>query len=90
MSSMNPRITKTNIKKFKPLCNESMPFGRKIDLFRDLKAWKQDPATKKTWASQKRQSLAKAIKEIRDLYSAKEYYTELGENDDTFEVFYRT
>jgi len=90
MNSLNPRVVKTNIKQFKPLAKDSIPFGQKIDLARDLKAWKEHPETKSTWASQKRKSLAKAIKEVRDLYDAKDYYAELGLYDDTFQVFYRT
>lgn len=90
MNSLNPRITKTNIKQFKPLTSDSMPFGRKIEIFKALKEWKQSPETKSTWVSQKRKSLASALKEVRDLYDAKEYYAELGKNDDSFEVFYRT
>ncbi len=89
MGSMNPRITKTNIKAFIPLTNDKLPFGRKIDVYRELKAWKQDAQTKSTWISQKRKSLATALREFRDLYSPKEFYAEFGKNDDSFEVFYR-
>jgi hypothetical protein len=92
MNSMNPRITKTNVKQFKPLLlpESKLPFGQKIEIFKALKDWKQDPQTKRAWASQKRKSLASALKEVRDLYDAKQYYAELGKNDDSFEVFYRT
>ncbi|WP_300500024.1 hypothetical protein [Marinobacter sp.] len=90
MNSMNPRIIKTNVKQFKPLTNDHMAFGRKREIFQALKDWKQCPETKSAWASQKRKSLAAAIKEVRDLYGAKEYYAELGKNDDSFQMFYRT
>jgi trehalose utilization protein len=89
MNSMNPRITKTNIKAFKALGDESVPFGRKIDTMKALKAWKQDEQTRRVWLSQKRQSLTKALKELKDMYDAREFYVELGKNDDSFEAFYR-
>lgn len=87
---MNPRIIKTNIQQFKALSNDNMPFGRKMEIFQSLKDWKQNRSTKSAWASQKRKSLASAIKEVRDLYGAKQYYAELGQNDDSFQVFFRT
>lgn len=86
---MNPRIIKTNIQLFGALSNDNMPFGRKIETFQALKDWKQNRATKSAWASQKRKSLASAIKEVRDLNGAKQYYAELGQNDDSFQIFYR-
>lgn len=90
MSSMNPKMIKTNIKAFKPLESDKMPFGRKIEVFHVLKAWRQDAQTKSVWVSQKRKSLAAALREFRDLYSAKEFFAEFGKNDDSFEIFYRT
>ncbi len=90
MNSMNPKMIKTNIKAFKTLASDTMPFGRKIEIFRELKTWKQDAQTKSVWVSQKRKSLAGALREFRDLYSAKEFFAEFGKNDDTFEIFYRT
>jgi hypothetical protein len=87
---MNPKIIKTNVKSFKPLCTDKLPFGRKIDLFRELKAWRQDPQTKSTWLSQKRKSFATALKEAKDLYGVREYFAEFGKNDDSFQIFYRT
>lgn len=89
MNSLNPRITKTNIKQFKPLEKPNLGFGQKMDIARELKVWKQHPDTRSTWASQKRKSLTAALKEVRDLYDAKQYYAELGKNDDSFQVFYR-
>jgi len=90
MNSLNPRVIKTNIKQFKILADKKVPFGRKIDVERDLKSWKENPETKRTWVSQKRKSVGKALKEVRDLYGAKEYFAAFGLYDDTFEVFYRT
>ncbi|WP_138437930.1 hypothetical protein [Marinobacter shengliensis] len=90
MNSMNPKVIKTNVKGLKPLCNDNLPFGRKIDIFRALKEWRQDPQTKSAWLSQKRKSFATALREFKDLYDAKEYFAEFGKNDDSFQIFYRT
>jgi len=86
---MNPKVIKTNVKSFKVLSDDKVPFGRKIDTMHALKAWKQSGETRSAWISQKRRSLAAALREFRDLYQAKEYYAEFGKNDDTFEIFYR-
>lgn len=91
MRSMNPRVIKTNIKELKGLEDQSdSGFGRRIPLFRKLEEWKKDPRTRSTHVSQKRQSLAKALKEFRELYDVSEFYADFGKNDDTFKVFFRT
>lgn len=93
MTAMNPTLIKHNIKKL-PKEKELLDirknhFGRYIEIARTLKAWVEDPATQSTHVSQKRKTLAQALKEFRDLYGAKEYYAMFGKNDDSFKVYYR-
>lgn len=86
---MNPTIVMTNIPEFKILAETSDKyFGRQIEASKKVKEWKEKTNVRSAWASQKRQSRSKAIKEIRELYGAKRYYARFGKNDDSFEVFF--
>lgn len=87
--NMNKRVFKTNIKEFKSLENPNLSFRQRISLEKRLKEWRNSPSTKRCWASKKRQSIAKALREFKDLYDAKEFCTSFGENDDSFEILYR-
>lgn len=89
MSSLNPRVVKTNIREFKPLENDKLVFGQKVPIFRKLKEWKMNRLTRSAWVSQKRRSLASALKEFKDLYEVDEFFADVGKNDDSFQVFYR-
>jgi hypothetical protein len=91
----NRTVIRHNLKTIPPAkdflaLREGNGFGRYIEHARTLTDWKKDPRTKSTWFSQKRRSAASAIKEFRGCYEPTEYYAEFGENDDTFQIFYRT
>lgn len=94
MNFMNPRMLRHNIaslpKAAELLKMQENHFGRYIDESKKIKAWKAQPGIKKTRISQKRSTLAKAIKEFKDLYDVNEFYASFGKNDDSFEVFYTT
>jgi hypothetical protein len=70
---------------------ELMPFGRQIEHFKSIEAFKQ--SAKKGWVSMKRISSAKAVKEAIKLYEAKEYYCVFYDcpnyRDDSFEFWYK-
>ena len=72
-----------------------MIFGRQIDHLKKIREWLAQPNLKKAWLSQKRQSFAAAMREFKDLYQPKEWYTRtkpkgMSPNyyDDGIEVFY--
>lgn len=99
MNSLNPPVIKHNVKGFPkaddilawngPIQHPRSNLGRLMDFEKKLKAWKEDPATKSTYVSQKGTTVAKALKEFRDLYTVKEYFAKFGKYDDSFVVFYR-
>lgn len=68
-----------------------MPFGRQIEHYKAIKAFKDE--CKSVHLSQKRKSYTKAIKEAIDLYNVTEYYCEFycspDYKDDSFEFWYR-
>lgn len=69
-----------------------MPFGRKIEHFRAIDAFKA--GAKSVHISQKRRSTAAAIKEFKDLYKPTEYfYSEhIGPDyrDDSIQIWYKS
>jgi hypothetical protein len=72
----------------------SMPFGRQIEYHKVLHGFINNPETKKTYLSQKRQSYKKAIKEFVKLYEPKSYYIPKFNSssncfDDSFVVYYQ-
>jgi len=95
MRHLNPTVIHHCVKSFpkpKELIVTVGPHGRFTDLVefrRKLKSWKEDPATKSTWFSQKGRTQAAAIREFKDLYQPIEFYAEFGKNDDSFEIFFR-
>ncbi|WP_196160842.1 hypothetical protein [Reinekea sp. G2M2-21] len=68
--------------------------GHIMDLSKKLKAFKSQHMIKRMHISQKRKSLASALKDFKDLYSVDEYFltTRVGDHyrDDSVEVFYTT
>ncbi len=69
----------------------TMPFGRQIEHFRAIEAFKA--ACRSTHLSQKRQSYSKAIRDALKLHNATEYYCEFYNDsmtkDDVFEFWYQ-
>lgn len=70
----------------------ALPWGRQLEHTQKITQWKE--TAKRTWASQKRQSNSKAIKEVVGSVKAVEWYCEFHDSpnyrDDTFEVYYKT
>lgn len=92
--SMNPRMLRHNIKTL-PKASEILRmkehnFGRYIDVSKDISDWMEQPNIKKTYVSKKRQTVANALKEFKELYNVKEFYASFGKYDDSFEVLYTT
>lgn len=76
----------------KPAELNALPFGRKIDVLRQIDRFKSE--ARSMYISQKRKSGARAIREFIDLYDVTEYYCEYRDGpmmrDDTFEIWYKT
>ena len=73
---------------------KSMTFGRYIDEAKKIKAFIADEKTKSVGLSIKRQSVAKAFAEFKDLYEPAVFFARFhnGKNikDDVFTVYYQT
>jgi len=68
----------------------NLPFGRQIEYFRQIEAFKQ--TAKKVHICQKRRSTGAALKEFKELYQPKFFFCKNTEGpnykDDSIEVFY--
>ena len=63
-------------------------FNKQIEIRKAITAFCEQPGIKKVWLSRKRKSTAAAIKEFKDLYGPKNYFSQFMDGDDVFEVFY--
>ena len=63
-------------------------FNKQMEIRNAITAFCEQPGIKKVWLSRKRKSTTAAIKEFKDLYSPKNYFSQFMDADDSFEVFY--
>ena len=90
MSLSGKTIVKTNVSAFRPACERyAKSFSDRMDASRQLRAWKESGKTKSVWLSKKRRPLAEVMKEFRELYAPRTYFTTFQEGDDSFEVFFQ-
>lgn len=68
--------------------NMSSGFTKQLEIRKQVKAFCEQPGIKTVWLSRKRISTTKAMKEFKDLYDPKNFYSMFGEGDDSFEMFY--
>ena len=92
-TTSNTQVTKFKINGLpKDKGFSQMPFGRQIEHYPAIKAFKASAKT--IWLSQKRQSYTRAIQEAIRLYDVDQYYCSFNNSpsykDDSFEFFYTT
>ena len=63
-------------------------FTKQMEIRNAITAFCEQPGIKKVWLSRKRKSTTAAIKEFKDLYAPKNYFSQFMDGDDSFEVFY--
>ena len=68
--------------------NNGSGFTKQMEIRKAITAFCEQPGIKKVWLSRKRKSTTAAIKEFKDLYSPKNYFSQFMDADDSFEVFY--
>lgn len=68
--------------------NMSSGFTKQLEIRKQIKAFCEQPGIKKVWLSRKRKSTTAALKEFKDLYAPKNFYSMFEEFDDVFEMFY--
>ena len=68
--------------------NNGSGFTKQLEIRKAITAFCEQPGIKKIWLSRKRKSTAAAMKEFKDLYGPKNYFSQFMDGDDVFEVFY--
>ena len=63
-------------------------FNKQMEIRKAITAFCEQPGIKKVWLSRKRKSTTAAIKEFKDIYVPKNYFSQFMDGDDSFEVFY--
>ena len=90
MSLAGKTIIKTNIQAFRSVSEaNARSFSDRIDASRKLDAWKASGKTKSVWLSKKRRPLSDVMKEFRELYRPRTYFSMFRQGDDSFEVFFQ-
>ncbi len=68
--------------------NNGSGFTKQLEIRKAITAFCEQPGIKKVWLSRKRKSTTAALKEFKDLYAPKNFYSMFEEFDDVFEMFY--
>jgi hypothetical protein len=68
--------------------NDGSSFTQQLEIRKAITEFCDQPGIKRIWLSRKRQSLTAAIKEFKELYGPKNYFSQFMDGDDSFEMFY--
>lgn len=68
--------------------NDGSGFSKQLGIRKAIAVFCEQPGIKKVWLSRKRKSTTAALKEFKDLYAPKNFYSMFEEFDDVFEMFY--
>lgn len=68
--------------------NNGSGFAKQLEIRKQIKTFCEQPDIKSAWLNRKRISTSAAMKEFKELYSPKHFFSMFDEGDDSFQVFY--